>query len=258
MSHIYVTLVQLLEPFTFCYLLTMIGLIALWRTSLVPRRRLKLFTALFALLTLVCMPAVTHLALGTLEWRYLPPAEIPIAPEAIVILGGATISSGDGAPFDLPAYDTLIRCIKGANVYRSVARCPVVASGGKVDASIRGSALAHIMRNVLLEHKVHDVDILIEDQSTSTYENAVQTRRLLESRQITTIVLVTDAPHLFRAELCFRKQGFDVVPLGCNYRTTYKHWSILDFVPNPHAAAQMNLAAHEWLGIVWYRIHDRI
>jgi uncharacterized SAM-binding protein YcdF (DUF218 family) len=254
----YSIFVQLFEPFTFLSILTMTGLFVLWRTADVPRRWLKCFTVFFLLLMLASTPAIAHVAFCSLEWPYGPKDAVADEAAAIVVLGGALLSSDEGTTFDLPAFDTLSRCLKAAKLYHAGPKRLIVVSGGKVDRSTAGPPLAQVMRKALLDRRVEDADIELEDSSTSTYENALETGRLLKSRGIERIALVTEAAHLRRARLCFQKQGFEVDAVGCNYRTTNKQWSILDFLPSAQAAAQVNVAAHEWLGMIWYRIHGRI
>jgi uncharacterized SAM-binding protein YcdF (DUF218 family) len=72
------------------------------------------------------------------------------------------------------------------------------------------------------------------------------------------IILVTDAIHLRRAELCFRKQGFDIIPSGCNYGASQFNWSPLTFLPTPGAATSIRRALHEWIGILYYRVRGRL
>jgi uncharacterized SAM-binding protein YcdF (DUF218 family) len=132
----------------------------------------------------------------------------------------------------------------------------IVVSGGKVNGT--WPPLAHVMRDFLLTMGIPETDILVEDQAHTTYENAVQTAKLLRARDIRRIVLVTETTHLLRAELCFRKAGFEVTPVGCNYRATEIDWSVFDVLPSPEAALNIDRAFHEWLGLIWYRLHGRV
>ena len=114
------------------------------------------------------------------------------------------------------------------------------------------------MSEFLRTHGLPTADIVLEDQSRTTYENAVLTARLLRARDLDEIVLITDALHMARAERCFRSQGIKVVPVGCRHRTTQFNWSILIFLPTFNALEDMHGVAHEWLGIFWYVLKSRI
>jgi uncharacterized SAM-binding protein YcdF (DUF218 family) len=244
------------------FLLGLIVLLAaanLWRNRKETRRRLLLLTVPLVLLAVWCTPVVGQLALGSLEWPYPPLEERPADAEAIVVLSGyVKLLDEAGTNVELGG-DTMRRCLRAAEVYRQGERCPVVLSGGKLDPSAPGPTLAQAMRN-FLEHQpdVHGCDLVTEDCSTTTYENAVETSRLLEERGIHRVVLVTDAIHLGRAAACFRKQGIDVVPCGCRYHTTHMEWSLAAFVPDLSSGSGCQEALHEWLGVLWYRLHGRM
>jgi len=250
--------VDLLEPFLVLYVLTALMLANLWRKPAESRRRLLLVTVPFLGLTLLCTPAISYFALGSLEWLYPPCADRPEDVKAIVVLSGG-MRPPDGVRKQPELKEsTLCRCLQAARLYRQGEPCLVVASGGKVDPAGPGPTLAEAMRDFLLRHGVAQGDLLIEDRSRTTYENAAETAKLLRRRVIGKVVLVTDALHLLRAQRCFEAQGIEVVPSGCRYRATRLRWSLFSFLPSAGAARGTQEALHEWLGIVWYRLHGRI
>jgi uncharacterized SAM-binding protein YcdF (DUF218 family) len=100
--------------------------------------------------------------------------------------------------------------------------------------------------------------IVVETDSQNTYENALYSRALLQQRSVETIALVTDATHLPRAVACFEKQGFVVIPVGCRYQSPIVWSSVRSYLPDAEAAADTQYAIQEWLGLVWYRMRDRV
>lgn len=247
-------LADFLQPFLLLYLLTGLALANLWRKRTETRGRLLLVTLPFLGLIVICTPAVAYLALGSLEWRYPPQYDRPDDVEAIVVLGGAMWPPDELRLRAELGQDTLYRCLHAARLYRQGKPCLVVVSGGIVEPDTPGPTLAELMHDFLREQGVAEADLLVEDKSRSTYENAVGTRTLLRQRGIDKILLVTDATHLRRAQRCFRAQGFEVTPSGCRYRATSFEWSPFEFLPSPHAARHVQQVAHEWLGMAWYRL----
>ncbi len=144
------------------------------------------------------------------------------------------------------------------NADRRAGPCPILATGGKLNPDEPGPTLAEAMRDLLVQLGVDPADIIVEKESTSTYENALFSRRLLAERKLNGIVLVTDALHMHRASLCFRHLGLEVTPAPCNYRVPEFEWALRSFLPNPMAAVGIQEALHEWLGIAWYRVKGRI
>jgi uncharacterized SAM-binding protein YcdF (DUF218 family) len=118
--------------------------------------------------------------------------------------------------------------------------------------------MAEMMRQFMLRLAVPEADLVVEDRSRTTYENAQQTGRLLKERGIDEVVLVTGATHMLRAERCFLAQDIRVIPSACNYRTRGFRWSLFGFLPHPNSAHRTHEAFHEWLGLVWYWMRGRV
>jgi uncharacterized SAM-binding protein YcdF (DUF218 family) len=114
------------------------------------------------------------------------------------------------------------------------------------------------MRDFTVRLGVDPADILVEDRSLTTYENTLQSAEILRARGVQRIALVTDATHMYRASRCFDRQGFEVVPAACNFRAVQLQCSPELFLPNTHGVDRLRIAMHEWLGIVWYKLHGRI
>jgi uncharacterized SAM-binding protein YcdF (DUF218 family) len=254
----YFTFVELLQPFPVLFLLMAVALVVLWLRWRGGRRTLIVLSILFGLLTLLCLPAVAHFVLGSLEWQYTPLTQRPENCEAIVVLAGSIKPAEALRPEPELSMDSYYRCLEAVRLYRNGARCPVLVSGGKVNADDPGPPCAEVMRTFLVQLGVAPEDVIVEGRSQTTYENARFSQELLQERHLERIVLVTDATHLFRAERCFRKQGLDVVPAPCNFRAGSFDWSLRTFLPSPWAAVYGEDAAHEWVGSIWYWLKMRM
>jgi len=249
---IYRFTVALLQPFPLFYLLTLVSLVRLWRNSLGNRRWLLLVIVPFGIVGFVSLPVVGHFALGSLEWRYPPQDQVPDDAGAIVVLSGYVRPRSEAISEVELGSDTLLRCLHAARLYKA-RPCPILVSGGRVDPSTSGPTLAQAMHDFLVGLGVKEQDLLVEERSRTTYENAALSGDILTQRGIHKIVLVTSASHMRRGERCFRALGFQVVPSACDYRTAWFPWSLSCFVlPSPYAAAEVELATHEWLGLAWY------
>jgi uncharacterized SAM-binding protein YcdF (DUF218 family) len=195
--------------------------------------------------------------MGSLEWQCPPPREPPAHIEALVVLSGSIRTADAVRPHAEPGEGAVYRCLHAAELYRAAGGCPVVVSGGRTHGPSEPSC-AEVMRDFLTGIGVNGSDVSTEDESQTTYENAADTRRLLEARGVHRIVLVTDAAHMARAARSFRKQGLEVVPAPCNYRATTFDWSAEEFVPGPSAARESAEAFHEWVGTLCYWLTGRI
>ncbi|MBN1589827.1 MAG: YdcF family protein [Pirellulales bacterium] len=248
----------LVEPFAFGLVCLLLATACLWRRRRGRRRRLIVLTIVVVLLIVSCTELVGNPAIGSLEWRYPADAPLPDKADAIVVLGSsARVSGEDDAAVELDGA-SVFRCMKAADVYHRAGPCLVVASGGKSRPSVPGPPVARAMKDFLVRLKVDPADIVVEDGSRTTYENAVETWRRLEGRGFERIVLVTDAAHLLRAERCFEAVGCPVTPVGANYRAGRFAWTLETFVPSAGGVSKMQQAFHEWTGLLWYGLQGRL
>ena len=257
-SLVYRLISYLLHPYVLLLLLLGGTLAYLWRKRPEQRRSLLCLAVPFLLLVVLSTPVVGYLAVGSLEWQYPRQDERPQDAQAIVVLGSGVMAPDrwrERAELDLNA---LARALHAARLYHQADPCLLLVTGGKPDPSSPGEACADLMKEFLVQMGVRGSDVLVEHHSQTTYENAVESRKLLEPRRVHRIVLVTEAIHLPRAVRCFRKQGFEVVPSGCRYQKTEFKPSTYEFLPTLAALADCEDAAHEWIGLAWYWLAGRI
>jgi uncharacterized SAM-binding protein YcdF (DUF218 family) len=70
-------------------------------------------------------------------------------------------------------------------------------------------------------------------------------------------LLVTSANHMPRAMGAFRKAGFTVEPWPVDYRTADKYDRYLMFEAPSEGLRRLELAVHEWIGLIAYRLMGR-
>jgi len=249
---------DLLQPFTLLFLICGCALVLLWGKRRETRARLLWVTIPFVVLLALSLPPVGYVAIGSLEWQNPPLGYRPAEAQAIVVLASYAYPPNEVRHHAELDEFSMNRCLKAAELYRLGEPCPILVTGGKSDPQAPGPACAEVMREFLLKLGINDRHLLVERNSCTTYENAVECAKLLAERRIQHIILVTDATHLVRATPCFRKQGLEVVPCGCQYRATKFEPSVSDFLPNPNAADHSQQACHEWLGTLWYWLRGRI
>lgn len=119
---------------------------------------------------------------------------------AIVVLG-ARVLEGGHASGALRA-----RVERAVELFHEGAAPLVVLSGGVGD---HPPSEARVALEVARKLGVPEEACLLEEESHSTYENAVFTARLLKERGIDRVIVVSDPYHLFRARQHFRLQGID-------------------------------------------------
>jgi uncharacterized SAM-binding protein YcdF (DUF218 family) len=249
---------QLLEPYTLLVISSLAACVIVWRVPKWRNRTGLVATLCFSLLLAISTPAVKHLALGSLEWWYSSEIVTPQGGDTIVVLGGGHVLEDDDGKRIRLGSTTLARCTYALQLYRQAGGCQLILSGGKVDRSEPGPALADVMRDFLLQCDVAPEDIVVENHSSSTYENALFTRELLDQQPRQRLFLVTSASHMWRSERCFRRQGLEVLPAPCEFHARNLKMSITSVLPSAGGMQGVNDASHEWLGLAWYWLRGRI
>jgi len=209
---------HLAQPYTLAFLFLAGAVIQSWRRRSDTRRRPWFLTLSFVTLLLLSTPWVGDLAYRSLACQYPPLVSRPRDANAIVVLGGGVLGRDDSHPRALLSPDTMFRTMFALELYRDGTSCPIVVCGGVVDPDDEAPPVARLMREVLVNTGVAADDIIVEDRSTTTYENARQCGRALSERGVSKVVLVTEATHMPRAVRCFLAQGLEVVPAPCHRR----------------------------------------
>ena len=248
-----ITYIQPLFPFLF--LIAAVGIVRSWKQT-TGRKPSLLALAVFGLF-LVSWPPVGWALLRALEAPY-PPREFPPTDDAqaIVVLASAVYPASPPLPTPRLGSDTFERCLYVAWLHKNWRPLPVLASGGTSATSTPPYAL--VMREALRLEGVPDSMIWTEEQSHSTYQNALYSAQILKKQGIHKIVLVTDAYHMLRAEKSFRKQGLEVVPAACGYRAYGSRAYAHELLPNWEPIAWNEDSLHECVGLIWYWIRGRI
>ncbi|HVA49535.1 MAG TPA: YdcF family protein [Pirellulales bacterium] len=247
---------ELLRPYTLLLIVVAFSAVWAWRRR-ASRWAPRVLLAAVAGLLLPSIPAVSDLGFASLEAQTVPLTVLPADTAAMVVLSGGILPPTAKQPRALPGEDTLYRCLSAAELYRGKP-CLVVVSGGTVAPEDGAPPVAEVMREFLVRLGVNSDDLLVEDRSTTTYENAVESRRVLERLGRRRIVLVTDALHMPRAAACFRHVGLEVTEAPCRFITGKSDWSPGRFLPSSGAARGSERVMHEWLGVVWYWLQGRM
>lgn len=99
--------------------------------------------------------------------------------------------------------------------------------------------------------------LIPESASRNTWENALFTKELLQPQPGQRWLVVTSASHMPRAMAVFRKVGFPVEPWPVDYRTAGPGDAWTLFEAPTEGLKRLELAVHEWIGLIAYRLMGR-
>lgn len=202
---------------------------------------------------------LANLAVLPLEERFPVPAIEPgnQAWSAIVVLGGAEVGRVGAARGQLQLNEAAERITEGLRLAHLLPSAKLVFSGGA---------------GFILQHEVPGAEhvaafwrasgiaadrIVVEARSLTTWENAVETHRLLAPRPGERFLLVTSAMHMPRSVGAFRRIGFDVTAYPCDFRTAGSGDATRLFDAFPAGFRRLDDTAKEWIGLLAYRLVGR-
>ncbi|WP_353929357.1 YdcF family protein [Okeanomitos corallinicola TIOX110] len=235
-----------------------IALFTLWKRPKIAAIAISLSLSLL----LVCSNGwVSKNLVRSLEWQNIPLKEIPQA-EAIIVLGGATKSAiwPRTAPDLSESGD---RVIYAAQLYRQKKAPIIILSGGRINWRGSGFAESADMANILTSLGIPADAIIQESESLNTYQNAVNVKQILASRNIKKVLLVTSAMHTPRAIKIFQRQGIDVIPAPTDFLISQAEIqelastpkaAILNLLPDANNLNQFTTALKEYIGSFVYSL----
>ncbi|TGL47115.1 YdcF family protein [Leptospira meyeri] len=239
----------LLYPLPFFFLL---ALVVLLKTKS-GHGKFRLFQVIL-FLYLTSNVYVSNFLLQTLEKDY-PPVKISDLPKSdvAIVLGGMiqTISAHPGRPELTDSADRLTDAVR---IYKAGKVKKILFTGGSGLLFADTYREADLAKEIFIDLGVPEKDLIWENQSRNTYENAVETKKLLQEKKLEKTILITSAFHMKRAAGCFEKQKIPFVPYPTDYRSTNLNAGAFElYVPSASFLDQTSLAVKEWVGYFVYR-----
>lgn len=247
-----------LYPLGLAFALMLVALVTLWKK---PRWAASVLALAIIVLLVGSNGWVSHELVRSLEWQNIPPAELPQA-EAIVVLGGGIRPALPPRPWvDLSEEGD--RVLHAARLYQQKKAPLVIVSGGRIDWNGRVKPESEDMVAVLKWLGVPPEAILQDPDSLNTHENAVNVKKILESRGIHQVLLVTSAMHMPRSLLIFKRQKVTVIPAPTDFLITVDNpqqqqsnlqSTLLDLLPDAERLQMSTRALKEYVGLFVYRL----
>jgi uncharacterized SAM-binding protein YcdF (DUF218 family) len=220
------------------------------------KKRVLILTIAVLQIVIFSMPIVSNTLLDTLEKQAPPKAELwktdPL-PQAIVVLGGGRNNNAVEYGGETGSMSEIERLRYAALLYRKT-DLPILVTGG--DPLGEGLSEAELMRHTLEEEFKVPVRWL-EDQSHTTMQNAEYSDKILSEAGIQSAWIVTQSWHMPRSLQAFQHRNVQYHSASTSYGSSIT-WDKLGlaFIPQATALKRSNIAMHEWLGMIWYRLQN--
>jgi len=244
----------LLSPGTLILLMLMAGtaLLFLHQTKVA---KLLLGAAGLLLVLITLLPVGGWLA-TPLEKRFPANPELPRTVDGIILLGGA-IDPLTSYIWDQPEFgaaaDRYFGFIEMANRYP---RAKLIFTGGAGTLLDQEYKEADVALYFLESMGIRKSRLEIERDSRNTYENAINSKALMNPQPGETWLLVTSATHMPRSVGVFCQQNWPVIPYPVDHETTPGRQWQPSFDP-VGKLEDINTFAREWVGLLVYYRTDK-
>ena len=186
--------------------------------------------------------------ISPLEYEYpalKDPGQYPAVRTIVVLTGYA--ADGECLPLSgAMNASSAFRVLEAANLKAGCQDCRVVVSGSPVAASVMGRQLRMLGTPEQL--------LTIDKSSKNTAASAERVKSLTVDRHV---FLVTSAGHMRRAIGVFRKNVLMPVAAPTDYQLS-KRVGNASWVTSPAHLQASDLAVHEYIGVAWYRLTNRM
>lgn len=171
----------------------------------------------------------------------------------VILLGAGTVRAGAAGPVEASVF-AYGRINKAVALYRQCKaagrECKLEVSGG--DARGLGMSEAEIYGADIQQLGVATADLLLENHSMNTWQNAQFSAPLLQEESADRVFLVSSGFHLRRGMLYFTHFGIRATPVRADYISAEWSW-----IPLAYNFSMMDVALHEYVGIAryhWYNV----
>ena len=219
--------------------------------GIIKKKILPMLTAL-TILILLSLPLVSGHLTKFLEQDYPPlsPSEITAA-DTVVVLSGMvrTIKQTDGFKYEFT--DAVDRIFAGIQILNLNKAKKIILTQGKLPWSL-GLSEGEFLADFIQSQGIDPRKILLTEIVQNTNDEAVAVSKMLPKNS--TIILVTSAFHMPRAETVFRNQSLNVIPYAVDFRKSAKKMDVLEFLPKAKAFYESNLFFRELIGRGYYAL----
>jgi uncharacterized SAM-binding protein YcdF (DUF218 family) len=172
--------------------------------------------------------------------------------DAVVVLGGMVDDAASRASGETELRGQVDRLVRGFELARAGRARHVVVSAGLISPQPGDIAEGARLAEKLAAWGIPEDRIVAETASRNTRENAVEVSRIAAARGWRTLLVVTSAAHLPRAQGCFRAVGLDPDVLPVDFRGGDGRGR--SYLPRAGALAKSTDALRELAGRVVYRV----
>lgn len=204
-------------------------------------------------LYLLSAPIVVLPLVGWLEGPF-PGAQPPRPHYDVAIVLTGMVDLRRCRPGQIAFNEHVERVLEGVRLVKAGVADTLLLVGGSGSLSQPEASEARLLRPWVLGLGLREDQVLTEEASRNTYENAVNAAVIVRAGSYRDLLLITSALHMPRSVAVFHKQGLrpDVYPVDFQSIDGALGWTA--WFPSTGALYLMKGVLHELIGRVMYRV----
>ncbi len=218
------------------------------------RKKAALYASLFLFLFFGNL-AIVNIAMRSWEPAPVKISELPDYELGIVLSGVVNL---DMEPRDRVYFSKgADRVLHTVQLYKLGKLKKILITGGT--GKLLGEKISETpeLKKIFLLCGVPDSVLILETESRNTYENAIFSKHVIDSLNLTgKKLLITSAFHMPRSKGCFDKAGIvtDIFPVDFNASQSTDWTPDVWLIPSEKAFINWYVLIREWLGSAMYRL----
>lgn len=169
--------------------------------------------------------------------------------EYIIILGGGYSDDANMPASSQLSLSSTARLVEGMRLKKINPSAKIIFSGGT--QFNENNTQANLLYNAYLSLVNDTGKNILSEQAHNTKSEADEAYKLIGKKKL---ILVTTASHMPRSVYLFNKMGCNVIAAPCDF--TVKNLEYYPSFPNGMSIKQTEIAIHEYLAIMGYKLFD--
>ncbi len=234
-------------------------LVLVWLLLLANAKRpaKRLLGGIVLILLLIALFPVNDWLLSPLENRFETNPALPESIEGILVLSGALHPERSALWGQTEVNAAVERELTFMSLARAWPDAILVYTGGSSSLVRQQYKAADVAKKLFEEQGMDTSGILFERQARNTYENATLSLELVKPGLEKPWILITSAFHMPRAIGIFCQAGWPMLPFPVDHRSHPNGDFKIGWNLGGHLSG-LDIAIHEWLGLLAYRLSGKI
>jgi len=224
--------------------------------ALILKKRIYLLISLI-LIIVFSNPLISKSLIKYLEssYKYVDSSMVGYH-DYIVVLSGGMIKKSKSKDKNKFEWSDPDRFFNGIDLFKKGKAKKIIFTRGKLPWENSDLTEGDYLKKVAINMGIDQNNILLTEKVENTYDEASEIYKIIPKKS--SIILVTSAYHMKRAEFLFNNYNFVVFPFPVDFNSSSDDITFMDFVPSAGALSRSSSVLRELQGRGFYYLKSLI